>query len=51
VPFVVLLLSESFSLLIGNYLCNNYTLFVVFGITMNTFVRMRGINVPRHTCD
>jgi hypothetical protein len=33
------------------YWCNNDTLFVTFGITVNTFVCMCGIFVPGHTCD
>jgi hypothetical protein len=33
------------------YSCDNYTLFMAFDITVNTFVRMCGINVPGHTCD
>jgi hypothetical protein len=36
---------EPFSLL-KDYLCNNYTLFMTFGITVNTFVCMCGINAP-----
>jgi hypothetical protein len=33
------------------YSCNNYTLFVTFGIAVNIFVRMCGINVHGHTCN
>jgi hypothetical protein len=33
------------------YSCDNYTLFMTFDITVNTFLRMCGINVPGHTCD
>jgi hypothetical protein len=34
-----------------HYLCNNYTLFMTFGITVNTFVHMCEINVPWQICD
>jgi hypothetical protein len=33
------------------YSYNNYTLFVTFDITVNNFVCMSRINIPRDTCD
>jgi hypothetical protein len=29
----------------------NNTIFITFGITLNTYVRMCGNIIPRHTCD
>jgi hypothetical protein len=31
--------------------CNNNTIFMTLGITMNTYVHMCGNIVPAHTCD